>query len=147
MTITRRIHHALYSLLFVLAIPVALAADSTKLAMRGYDPVNYFTEGRPAKGIAEFSFVWDGERYLFANARHRDMFASDPVRYAPQFPGHCAASLAGGQTVAANPEYWIIVGGKLYLFGAEAGTERFRTNAALIKKAEQNWPRLRKSEQ
>jgi YHS domain-containing protein len=122
------------------------AADTAKLAMRGYDPVNYFTEGRPAKGAPEFSHVWDGERYLFASARHRDMFASDPARYAPQFPGHCAAALAAGQIVSPNPEYWIIVEGRLYLFGGEAGPEKVRANPTLIQKAEENWPRKPKAD-
>lgn len=142
---SRIIRQLVLALLITVALPFAAAAESAKVAMRGYDPVNYFTEGRPAKGSPEISHVWDGERYLFASARHRDMFASDPARYAPQFPGYCAAALAGGAVVVPNPEYWIIVDGKLYLFGADTGPEKFRANPALVQKAEQNWPRLRKS--
>ncbi len=144
MTKTSRTCYVIFALLIILTLPWAAVADSAKVAMRGYDPVNYFTEGRPTKGSSEFSHVWDGERYLFATVRHRDMFATDPARYAPQFPGYCASSLAGGQVVVPNPEYWIIIEGKLYLFGGELGPERFRANSALIRKAEQNWPRLRK---
>lgn len=141
---SRTICHVIFALLIALTLPFMAAADSAKVAMRGYDSVSYFTEGRPAKGSPEFSHVWDGERYLFASAKHRELFASDPARYAPQFPGYCASSLAGGQVVAPNPEYWVIIDGKLYLFGGALGPERFRANPALIHKAEQNWPRLRK---
>jgi YHS domain-containing protein len=147
MTITSRIHHVLYSLLFILAIPVAAAADSPRLAMQGYDPVNYFTEARPTKGNPEYSFVWDGERYLFANGRHRDMFISDPGRYSPQFPGWCAAALTRAEHVVPDPQNWIIIEGKLYLFGKPIGPKLFRENPALVKASEENWKRVRKTEQ
>jgi YHS domain-containing protein len=138
---TRRVAIAL---LIAVALPFAASAEPVRVAMRGYDPVNYFTEGRPEKGSPEFSHVWDGERYLFASAKHREMFASDPARYAPQFPGYCASSLSGGHVVAPNPEYWVIIEGKLYLFGGQQGPGRFKANPGMIQKAEENWPRLRK---
>jgi len=141
-----RICQIIISLSIVIAAPFVAAAETGKLALRGYDPVNYFTQGQPAKGSPEFSYVWDGERYLFANATHREMFASDPARYAPQFPGHCAASLAAGHVVAANPEHWVILNGKLYLFGGPGGPESFRDDPRLARSAEMNWLRIRKSE-
>ena len=143
---SRMIRQVIFALLITVGAPFAAAADTAKLAMRGYDPVNYFTEGRPAKGSPEFSHVWDGERYLFASAKHRDMFASDPARYAPQFPGHCAAALASGQIIRPNPEHWIVLDGKLYLFGGEGGPAKAEADSTLIHKAEQNWPRIRKAE-
>lgn len=147
MTITSRIiHQVIFALLIAVAVPFTAPAETAKLAMRGYDPVNYFTQGRPAKGDPQFSHVWDGERYLFASPKHRDMFASDPTRYAPQFPGHCAAAMVAGRVVTPNPEHWIIVEGKLYLFGGESGPDRVRANPALIQKAEQNWRRVRNSD-
>ena len=38
--------------------------DTHRLAIRGYDPVAYFTEGRPLLGKPEFEHVWDGARYV-----------------------------------------------------------------------------------
>src|SRR5690242_5364593 len=107
------------ALLFVLGGVASSAADDGKLAMKGYDPVSYFVEGHPANGKPEYSHVWDGERYQFASAAHRDLFAANPEKYAPQFPGYCAASLTRGEVVTPDPEHWIIVDGKLYLFGKE----------------------------
>ena len=141
-----RICLVIIALSFAIAVPSVAEAESGKLALRGYDPVNYFTQGQPAKGSPEFSYVWDGERYLFANLKHRDMFASDPARYAPQFPGHCAAALAAGHVLAANPEYWIILNGNLYLFGSPGGPERFRSDPQLARSAQKNWMRTRNSE-
>src|SRR5262245_39910018 len=67
------------------------------LAIQGYDPVAYFTVGKPTRGVPAFAHVWDEQRYLFVNAEHRDRFKADPVRYAPQFAGLCAMSLTRGE--------------------------------------------------
>ena len=64
-----------------------IATDSSGVAIKGYDTVAYFTEGRAIKGETEFALSWQDARWLFANARHRDLFAANPERYAPQFGG------------------------------------------------------------
>jgi YHS domain-containing protein len=89
-----------------------------RVVLKGYDPVAYFTEGRPVKGSPQFKFDFDGERYHFASAANRDRFAADPDRYAPQFGGYCTGTMAkGAGRNEGDPEAWIIVDGKLYLFG------------------------------
>jgi YHS domain-containing protein len=123
----RVLRRATLAVIFIVTSPVAAsAADGAKPAIQGYDPVNYFTEGRPTKGTPEFSHIWDGERYFFASAKNRDMFAADPV-------------------LVPNPEHWIIIDGKLYLFGKDIGPTAFRANPGLVKKSEENWPRIRKA--
>ena len=59
-----------------------------KVAIKGYDPVAYFTEGKPVKGDKQFETEWKGAKWRFANAKHRDMFAADPEAYAPQYGGY-----------------------------------------------------------
>ncbi len=54
------------------------------VAIMGYDPVAYFTEGRAVKGSPEFNHEFLGETWHFASAAHRDAFAANPVAYAPQ---------------------------------------------------------------
>jgi YHS domain-containing protein len=98
----------------------------TRLILSGYDTVAYFTRGKPVKGDPAFAHEWDGGRYLFADAKHRDMFAADPDRYAPQFRGFCTSSLGKGEKIQANPEYWVISDGKLFLFGAKMAVEAFK---------------------
>ncbi|HEU4780267.1 MAG TPA: YHS domain-containing (seleno)protein [Steroidobacteraceae bacterium] len=114
----------------VLALTVtfatAIAAEPTRIAIKGYDPVAYFTLQRATPGLAQFEFEWDEHRWQFANARHRDLFKADPVRYAPQFANYCAVALARGEVREANPEYWLISDGKLYLFGKSVGPDLFR---------------------
>jgi hypothetical protein len=108
----------------------SMAADKTPLAIRGYDPVAYFTDGKPVHGLPEFEFQWDEHLYRFASGEHRDRFKTDPVRYAPQFANFCAMSLAQGEIVEANPENWLISDGKLYIFGKSVGPELFAKNLA-----------------
>jgi YHS domain-containing protein len=129
--------------LICLANLAAPRADDAKVAMKGYDPVNYFTAGQPAKGKPEFAHVWDGETYHFVSAAHRDRFAATPERYAPQFPGWCAAALTRGEHVVPDPENWVIIEGKLYLFGKPIGAGLFRDKPELAKKAQENWVKVR----
>jgi YHS domain-containing protein len=94
------------------------AQDTSRVVLKGHDPVAYFTEGRATKGDPKISVDWDGGRYHFATARHREMFSGDPERYAPQFGGYCTGSMSAGKQLEADPEAWVIVDGRLYMFGA-----------------------------
>src|SRR5262245_50547494 len=85
------------------AIP-SLATEQRPLAINGYDPVAYFTIGRPERGLPEIEFEWDEHRYRFTRAEHRALFKADPVRYAPQFGNFCAMALTRGELEEANPE-------------------------------------------
>jgi len=119
----------------------SFAAEEVPLAIKGYDPVAYFTDGKPTPGVPAIEYEWDERRYRFASAGHRELFKADPVRYAPQFGNFCAMALAKGEIVVANPENWLISDGKLYVFGksAPAGPALFQQNLAEnIAKADQN---------
>jgi YHS domain-containing protein len=65
----------------------------------------------------KFAYDWDDGRYHFASAMHREMFAKDPERYAPQFGGYCTGSMSRGVRNEGDPEGWTIKDGKLYVFG------------------------------
>jgi YHS domain-containing protein len=105
-----------------------VAAGEAPLAIRGYDAVAYFNDGRPRHGLAEIEYEWDQQRYRFATADHRELFRANPTRYAPQFANFCAMSLSKGELVVADPEIWLINDDRLYLFGKPEGPELFRQN-------------------
>lgn len=63
-------------------------ANSEGFAIKGYDTVAYFTEGKPVKGDEQFAYEWNGAKWLFSNMKHRDLFITDPERYAPQYGGY-----------------------------------------------------------
>lgn len=117
-----------------------------RIALKGYDPVAYFTLSTPTPGVAEYDYVHDGVRYFFANARHRDLFKANPDKYAPQFGGACANNMANGQRRESDPTVWVIIGDKLYVFAGAAGAERFRRDAQTAAiKAAANWKTLKDS--
>jgi len=62
--------------------------DSEGLAIKGYDTVAYFTEGKPVKGNRQFSHEWNDAKWLFASKENLDLFAAAPEKYAPQYGGY-----------------------------------------------------------
>jgi hypothetical protein len=119
----------------------SVAADPAPLAIKGYDPVAYFTLGAAVRGLPQIEYAWDEHRYRFSRPEHRELFKADPVRYAPQFADLCAMALTRGEIVEANPEYWLISEGKLYIFGKPAGPQLFAQDLARnVTKANQNRP-------
>jgi hypothetical protein len=99
-----------------------IATDLNHIAIRGYDTVAYFTDGKPVMGSRQHSYSWNDAVWQFASAQHRDMFVSNPEAYMPQYGGYCAGSMAEGNLTVANPNAWVIVDGKLYMF---AGSKFF----------------------
>ena len=113
------------------------------LGLKGYDPVAYFTEGKPVKGFAEFLYEWIGAKWYFSSAANRDLFAANPEKYAPQYGGYCAYAVSKGHTADINPSVWKIVAGKLYLNnGYLAGKLWQHDIPGNIEKADKNWPKL-----
>ena len=55
-----------------------VATNNENVAIRGYDTVAYFTDGKPTPGSPDYEFLWSGARWRFASAAHRDLFAKRP---------------------------------------------------------------------
>ena len=93
------------------------------VAIGGYDPVAYFTEQKPVKGSPEFQTVHRGSTFQFSSAAHRDAFAAEPDKYAPQYGGYCAYGVAKDALVKVEPDQFTIRDGKLYL-NYDAGVQK-----------------------
>jgi YHS domain-containing protein len=120
--------------------PVHTAMFS-RLAVGGYDPVAYFTDGRPVRGATQHRFTHQGYEYRFASAEHLATFRANPSRYLPQYGGYCAWAVANGYTAAGNPQNWRIVDGKLYLnYNDEIQTRWERDIPGFIRSGNVNWP-------
>lgn len=111
------------------------------VAIQGYDPVAYFTEGKAMKGRNEHSHRWLGAVWRFSSKKHRNLFAASPQTYAPQYGGHCATGLAihGGLTRDIDPEAWTIVDGKLYLNYSKETNRLLNDKVINLGKSEKNW--------
>jgi hypothetical protein len=120
--------------------------DSDNIAIRGYDTVAYFTQGRAVKGSPDFEQVWQDARWLFATDEHRKLFSSDPDSYAPQFGGFCTGGVGLGHLAPIDPEAWVIVQGRLYLhYDKESRDETAAEPTAHITAAVDRWDALGKT--
>ena len=112
------------------------------VAIKGYDPVAFQREGRPAKGSSEYELKWKDAKWRFASAENRDLFKADPDQYAPRYGGYCAWAVSEGYTAGVDPQNaWTIVDGRLYLnYNAEIKQKWEKDIPGHIKKADANWP-------
>ena len=120
--------------------------EEAKLAISGYDSVAYFTQSKPVAGQQDLEHVWHNLRWRFSSAAHRDLFARDPERYAPQYDGYCAVGVTGVDFAAphkdtVDPEVWTIVEGKLYLAHARGQfwDEWREKGPESVKRADEAW--------
>lgn len=120
-----------------------LNADSNGVAIKGHDPVAYFTDNRPVKGKPEFTVKAGGVTYLFASAENRDKFAADPAKYQPQYGGYCAFGVAQGYKPDIDPAAFTVVDGKLFLNLSPEVLRRWQLDIpGYIKSADENWKTL-----
>ena len=117
------------------------------VAIDGHDAVAYFTKKAAVKGSPQHTHEWNGVKWLFFSAEHRDLFAANPERYAPQYGGFCAYGVASGyiSKKVGYEDAWSVHDGKLYMFpdrGAQAAW--FRTGGqGNVRFGDQNWPKLK----
>ena len=149
---------ALRGLLFAALLPAALllhvpeshagkdpvyTGTFSDLAVSGYDPVAYFTEGRPVEGSSDFELEWNDATWRFASQANLETFKADPEAYAPQYGGYCAWAVSQGYTASTVPEAWHIVNGKLYMNYSLGVRDKWRQDIpGHIANANQNWPKV-----
>ena len=113
------------------------------MAIDGWDPVAYFTDGKPVEGSKAYSFEWNGATWRFASAAHRDLFAQAPEKYAPQYGGYCAWAVSQGYTADIDPEAWKIEDGRLFLnYSLEVQKKWAADLPGNVAKGDANWPKL-----
>jgi hypothetical protein len=114
-----------------------------KLAIRGYDPVAYFTEGRAIKGYHDLRHDWMGATWQFSSYHHCELFIADPEKFCPQYGGYCAYGVSLGKFFSGDPDLWTVKEGKLYLNLNHEIEKIWKQDAqAYIKKADIEWPKL-----
>ena len=111
------------------------------VAVAGYDPVAYFTDGKPVKGSKDLITEYEGAAWRFASAANRDAFQADPAKYAPQYGGYCAWAVSQGYTANGDPQAWTIHDGKLYLnYNKKVRATWAKDIPGNVKKGDANWP-------
>lgn len=117
--------------------------DKNQLALDGFDPVAYFTEGKPIKGQEQFQTHADGSTYYFSSAQNLEMFKDNPAKYAPAFGGFCAYAIGINRLRPIDAKIYRIVDGKIYFQNTKKALELFDQDVpGNIQKAHTNWPAL-----
>ena len=110
-------------------------------AINGYDTVAYHLEMKPVKGDSDFTAEWNGAVWRFKNAENRDLFQSDPERWAPKYGGYCAWAVAHNSTAKTDPKAWSIVDDRLYLnLSLNIRKKWSKDIPGNIARADANWP-------
>lgn len=114
------------------------------VAIKGYDPVAYFTEGRPVLGDPAVTAEFDGATWRFATPEHRRAFLAYPSRYEPEYGGFCAYGAAKGRKTDIDPAAFSIIGGRLYLNASLEARMVWRNDLLnAIAAADRNWPQVK----
>jgi YHS domain-containing protein len=117
--------------------------DETGVAIQGYDPVAFFTDGKPVKGDRKFLLKHDGAVYFFASKAHKDLFKADPAKYTPEFGGYCAYGVSRNKLVEIDVDAFQIVDGKLLLQYSKGIRDDFNEDArGNLARANANWAGL-----
>lgn len=133
----------------IFAPPAILAAPSerivvnalTGLAISGFDPVAYFTDGKPKIGRPNLELRLEGAVWRFRNQGNRAAFAEHPEVYSPRFGGYDPVAIARGTSVPGHPLYWAVTGERLYLFySPEARAAFLAEPGRIIERATRKWP-------
>lgn len=117
--------------------------DKNGVALQGYDPVAYFTDGKPVKGDPKHAAKHMGATYHFASAEHLAMFLAAPEQYAPAFGGYCGYAASINRLSPISPEYWQIIDGRLVLQHNQHALDLWSKDVSdNLMKADTNWPGL-----
>ncbi len=117
--------------------------DRKGIALGGYDPVAYFTDGKALKGDPKIEGTYNGALYHFVSQEHRATFENDPTKYAPAYGGYCGYAASVGKVRPADPLVWSIVDGQLVVQHTKGAADLWAKDVTGNKmKADKYWPLL-----
>jgi hypothetical protein len=117
----------------------------TGLAINGYDPVAFFTDGKPLPGRPDFELHYGDVIWRFANIGNRAAFVARPDIYMPQYGGYDPVGVARGLAVAGNPNVWMVTGERLFLFYDGNRRDKFASDPSRVTgAADRKWPDIKR---
>ncbi|CAA0125674.1 Uncharacterised protein [BD1-7 clade bacterium] len=114
--------------------------EDNGLAIKGYDPVAYFSQQKAVEGSPRYTTTYGGVIWRFSSATNQMTFMKNPQAYIPQYGGYCAYAMANGYVVSSDPQAWHIRDGKLYLNYSKGVRKTWLEDAdAYIRRADKSW--------
>lgn len=121
-----------------------LNLDERGRALRGYDPVAYFQDGKAVAGDPEIRETWQGGEYFFTTEENRQAFVARPETYLPSHGGYCTFGIVLEKKFDGDPEVWLIRNDQLHIFLNREVQEKFLNDEeGNLARVEANWPRIR----
>ncbi|NMP31296.1 hypothetical protein HII17_06960 [Thalassotalea sp. M1531] len=122
------------------AADIDMNADANDLAIKGYDPVAYFTQGKAVAGDVNYTTTYKGAIYRFSSEQHRNLFKTNPEKFAPQYGGYCAFGVAMDKKFDTDPTAWKIIADKLYLnLNKQVQKKWLQQTQHYIAQSDSNW--------
>ena len=128
---------------------MATNIDNSNIALQGYSPVSYLDLGLAQKGVKEFKSEYNKVIYYFTSKEQKRTFDAYPEKYLPAYGGYCAFGIYAGAKFRPDPNKFIVRDGRyfLFLYNLELDAQQLwvteKNDAKLIKKADENWSKLR----
>ena len=115
------------------------------VAIGGYDPVAYFSQGRAVSGSQDFMLKWHGAIWMFSTAENLEAFEMDPSAFVPQYGGYCAYGVGEGLAASSDPQMFVVQDGRLYLYSSARTRSEMQSDFShMVADADKNWPNLGK---
>ena len=117
--------------------------EDNTIAIKGFDPVAYYTAGSAVKGDPKNGLKVNNIIYRFSSPENKLMFKTFPDKYVPQYGGYCATAVSLGYTSDIDPQYWHIEDDRLFVFFNSDSRDDFKSQVSsnIIEKADQAWRR------
>ena len=113
-------------------------------AIKGYDPVAFFKESKPVKGLNNLSYRWQNATWFFSTKENLEAFKRSPEKYAPQYGGYCSYGTADGHKAPTQADTWTIANGKLYFtYDTNVKTKWVKDQQHFIEVADRKWPEVK----
>jgi hypothetical protein len=113
---------------------------SPGVAIKGFDAVAYFKDGRSRRGAKVHAFRYKGVEWHFSSAENMAAFAANPSKYEPAYGGYCAYGVASGYLVKIEGDAWAIRDGRLYLNYDDGVQKKWsHSPGAFIREANRKW--------
>jgi YHS domain-containing protein len=152
----RFFQYVITGILFLLVLLVAATAaaqtgngkhfnnvDASGVILDGYDAVAFFTDNKPVKGDAAFSFNYEDAIYLFASQQHLDLFKANPDKYKPQFGGWCAYAVSLGRVAPIDVNTFSVVNDRLVVQHNQRAVNGWNKDVqGNLSLADKYWPKV-----
>ncbi len=125
--------------------------DNSNIALQGYSPVSYLDLNLAQIGNKNFKSEHNKIAYYFTSKEQKASFDKNPTKYLPQYGGFCAFGIYAGAKFRTDPNKFIVVDGKyfLYLYNVELDAQQLwmaeKNHNKLKSTADNNWEKLSKT--